>query len=79
MKKNSSPCIDWTHLSQEWPEIIYLRKVGDLPNFPWNQKSFRNFCCGIKADPQLKAEKFYIGRFVALKKESLVSFLNHII
>jgi len=67
--------IDWDHLSRDWPELIYLRKVGELPNFPWSAKYFRNLCCGRGARPELKNAVIQVAGFAAMKKPVLVRFM----
>lgn len=68
--------VGWKELSREWPELIYLRKVEKLPNFPWSSNYFRNLCCGQTARPELKKAVFHVGRFAAMHKTDLVDFMQ---
>lgn len=76
MYRTSDNRVDWNELSREWPELIYLRRVEKLPNFPWGNKYFRNLCCGQTARPELKAAVFHVGRFAAMQKKDLVDFMQ---
>lgn len=76
MYNTSGDRIDWNELSHSWPDLIYLRKVEKLPNFPWSATYFRKLCCGRNADLKLKSAVFHIGHFAAIKKSDLVDYMQ---
>ncbi len=76
MDDNSRSKIDWNYLSREWPDLIYLRKVEKLPNFPWSSKYFRNLCCGKGAKPELKNAVIHIAGFAAMHKRNLIVYMQ---
>ena len=69
----------WNQLAAEWPDVIYLKDCdrAKLPNFPYRQKYFRNKATGVDADLFLKKAVFSVGRFRAIRKNSLIMWLDH--
>ena len=67
--------VDWNYLSRDWPDLIYLRKVEELPNFPWTSKYFRSLCCGQAAKPELKDSVVHVSGLAAMEKPTLVNYM----
>ncbi len=65
----------WDELSKDWPDLIYLKGIKDLPNFPYSPGYIRNLCTGSKPDPELIKHLMRIGKFPALLKLPFVKWL----
>jgi len=73
MTQNNSA---WDEVSKSWPEIILLKDVDRLNEFPYSGGYFRNLCTGHQADPFLAENLFWIGRFRAMRKQPLAAWLE---
>jgi hypothetical protein len=66
----------WGELSKAWPEIILLKDVNRLENFPYSRGYFRNLCTGHQADVFLRENLFRVGKFPAMRKQPLAAWLE---
>lgn len=61
-----------------WPDPILLKNMTDerLPGFPYSRGGFRNRVTGRDTDPALTELIFFIGKFPAIRRAGLVSWLD---
>ena len=65
----------WAELSRGWPDLIFLKNIKNLPNFPYAPGYIRNLCTGSNPDPDLIKHVIRIGKFPALPKPPFVKWL----
>jgi hypothetical protein len=65
----------WDELSQDWPDLILLKNLKNLPNFPYSAGYIRNLCTGSNPDPDLINNVIRVGKYPALLKPPLVGWL----
>jgi len=73
MTQNNSA---WEEVSRSWPEIILLKDVNRLEGFPYSRGYFRNLCTGSQADTFLRENLFRVGKFPAMRKLPLATWLE---
>jgi hypothetical protein len=66
----------WDELSKEWPDLILLKDIKNLQNFPYSANYIRNLCTGSNADPELIKHVIRVGKFPALPKTATVRWLT---
>ena len=70
----------WQTIATEngWPNPILLKNTDPdrLPGFPYSRGGFRNRVTGKDADSELKKEIFFIGKYPAIRRASLVDWLD---
>ena len=72
MKNNFDAWLCW---SEKWPQAIFLKDIHKLENFPYSRGYFRNLVTGHRQDESISKHIYEIGRFKAIDKEKLVSWL----
>lgn len=66
----------WQEIGEKWPDPIQLRKLKTLPGFPYSQTYIRNLSTGSKPDPYLIDHVFRIGKYPAIRKDALITWLH---
>jgi len=65
----------WQEIADKWPEIVYLKDIGELSDFPYSKQYFRNLVTGQTKEHKLKESVFYIGKYPAIRKSVLCQWL----
>jgi len=70
----------WQSISSEntWPDPILLKNMAPdrLSGFPYSRGGFRNRVTGKDAEPELTEKIFNIGKFPAIRRADLISWLD---
>ncbi len=70
----------WQRIAREngWPNPILLKNMTPerLSGFPYSRGGFRNRVTGKNADPELTEQIFFIGKYPAILRAGLVSWLD---
>ena len=70
----------WQAIAREngWPNPILLKNMTPerLPGFPYSRGGFRNRVTGKDAEPELKEQIFFIGKYPAIRRAGLVTWLD---
>ncbi len=72
MKNNREAWLCW---AEKWPQAIFLKDIHKLDNFPYSRGYFRNIVTGHNRDMSISRHIYEIGRFKAIDKEILISWL----
>ena len=71
----------WEEIAKEnaWPDPILLKNMTPerLPGFPYSRGGFRNRVTGKDTEQELTEQIFTIGKFPAIRRAGLVSYLDH--
>ena len=70
----------WENIAETnaWPDPVLLKNMtaDRLPGFPYSRGGFRNRVTGAAADPELTKEIFFIGKYPAIRRAGLISWLD---
>lgn len=81
MEKITEQKSTWQSISESntWPDPILLKNMTPdrLPGFPYSRGGFRNRVTGKNAETELTTEIFFIGKFPAIRRAGLVSYLDN--
>jgi hypothetical protein len=65
----------WEEITKNWPNLILLKNLDGLPDFPYSGRYFRNLVTGKKCDAELKKSIVRIGKYPAIRKNVLIGWL----
>jgi hypothetical protein len=71
----------WQEIAKQngWPDPILLKNLTEekTPGFPYSRGGFRNRVTGKDAEPELIEQIFFIGKYPAIRRAGMVSYLDH--